>query len=90
MVFRVMREGDVLALMPSIPGTYEPHTCQSYARLGQHGPADYDLCIAASRPAEPEEFASLKRELESLGYVVAPVRCASPKMREARYQALKA
>lgn len=60
----------------------EPRTCiaffpgidagagliQSYEIIGQHGGADYVGCIKRTRPAKPEEYAGLLRELESIGY----------------------
>jgi hypothetical protein len=65
-VFRVFRDGDVLALFP-----YEDEGngfCSSYQHVGQHGLADYDACVNQTRPATPKEYSALKRELEQLGY----------------------
>lgn len=58
----------VLALFPEVShhGAY----CDSYEHVGQHGGADYDLCIAATRPATPAEYAALKAELEGRGYTL--------------------
>jgi len=42
--------------------------CQSYESIGQHGAADYMHCLSATKPATPKEYASLKKELESIGY----------------------
>jgi hypothetical protein len=66
-VFRVDRDGYVFALFPTIQATSEGH-CQSYQHVGQHGAADYHLCIACSRPATLSEYVPLKRELERIGY----------------------
>jgi hypothetical protein len=58
--------GDVIALFP-----YQKEyggRVMSYERVGQHGGADYSGVIECSRAAKPEEFASLARELESIGY----------------------
>lgn len=69
-VFRKFRnQGDIIALFP-----YEPWSgngdCASYQRIGQHGAADYNHCIDASVPATPDEYASLQRELEQIGYLL--------------------
>jgi hypothetical protein len=42
--------------------------CNSYMHIGGHGPADYAHIMACSRPAMPEEYAGMKRELESAPY----------------------
>lgn len=68
-IFRVWRNGGgVLALFPRLPGTRDLATCDSCEHVGQHGAATYVECIRASRPAWPKEYASLKRELEAIGY----------------------
>jgi len=59
---------DVYALFPGEAGTLDWRTCMSYQHVGQHSSADYAKCIRASRPATPEEYASLRRELESAPY----------------------
>jgi len=68
-VFRVWKgefEGDVIALFPDID---EGHgSCSSYMHVGQHSGADYRGVISITRPAKPSEYASLKRELENIGY----------------------
>ena len=66
-VFRVWKDtGEVIALFPAMqePG----YLCGSYARVGQHGAADYEGVVAQSRPATEEEYEDLHGELESLGY----------------------
>ena len=68
-VFRKFRQGeDIIALFPEEPGsTFKDH-CLSYQQTGQHSGADYDGCISASKPAKPEEYEPLKKELERIGY----------------------
>lgn len=39
-----------------------------YTHVGQHSAADYNFCIAKSRPATEQEYADLKKEMESIGY----------------------
>jgi hypothetical protein len=52
-----------------------PHECcdnkgnvTTYQHVGQHSAADYLHCIGTSRPATPEEYADLKKEMESMRY----------------------
>lgn len=64
-----MFQGEVLALFPAEASTVgKPQFCSSYAHLGQHSAADPQGVIAGSRPATPAEYASLKAELERIGY----------------------
>ncbi|MFA5323710.1 MAG: hypothetical protein WC373_13645 [Smithella sp.] len=56
---------DVFALMPEIPTDELGRYCACYQHIGQHGSADYHLCIRKSKPASPEEYAELKAELET-------------------------
>ena len=67
-IFRVWKDklGDVIALFPTVKEY--GHCCESYMRVGQHGAADYHHVIRSTRPAKEEEYTSLKKELESLGY----------------------
>lgn len=66
-IFRVWRKGGgVLALFPHIDAGRG--LCSSYEHIGQHSGADYALCIRATRPARPKEYADLKRELQGIGY----------------------
>jgi len=58
--------GGILALFPHIDeGNY---LCLSYEHIGQHGGADYRGCISITKPAKPEEYADLQKELENIGY----------------------
>ena len=69
-IFRKFSDGDIIALMPELPGNYNPYmTCESYMHIGQHGGASVDL-TNVTIPAKPEEYASLLSELESIGYNV--------------------
>ena len=58
-----------IAFFPTLPGDNDPYTCTSYARVGQHCSASkaYYLDLES---AKPEQFAPLKKELESVGYVL--------------------
>jgi hypothetical protein len=67
-VFRVWKAKPrtVLALFPSIDAGNG--RCQSYEHIGQHCAADYQGCIATSRPAQPVEYKELYEELTRIGY----------------------
>lgn len=67
-VFRIFKDdGSLVALFPN--EIADPHgNIMSYQHIGQHGAADYSYCIQKSRPARPEEYADLVRELQGLGY----------------------
>jgi hypothetical protein len=72
-VFRKWKDdGQVIALMPDEPFS-TPYDVTSYQHIGQHGSADYRVCVSATRPATPEEYAPLLRELEQIGYNVRPI-----------------
>ena len=81
--------GGILALFPEIPADIHGHHCQSYQHVGQHGGADYSLCIGKTAPAAPGEYADLKEELESIGYRLDVVDRITPAMVEARRQEAK-
>ena len=66
-IFRKWPEGDILALFPDLDHGYGG-ICVSYQHIGQHGGADYQHCIAATKPATPQEYAELASELTSIGY----------------------
>lgn len=76
-VFRFLNAGkgkywqrDLIALFPGETWTDRNRgkLCSSYIHIGQHCGADYAGIIKSSRPATPDEYASLKRELESSPY----------------------
>ena len=62
-------EREVIALFPELPGDNDPYsTCLSYQHVGQHGAAAVSL-MDVTRPATPEEYAPLMRELvAAVGY----------------------
>jgi hypothetical protein len=65
--FKKFKEsGEVIALFPYEPADVHGWMCMSYMHVGQHGGAA--LPPAGTVKATPEEYASLARELESLGY----------------------
>ena len=66
-IFRRWPDGKILALFPMDD---ENGYCSSYMHVGQHSEADYWMCVSATKPATPAEYADLKAELESIGYNV--------------------
>ena len=60
----------VIALFPElIEDKHNPRIIDSYMHIGQHRAADYAGIMQFSRAATPEEYQSLKDELESgFGY----------------------
>jgi len=68
-VFRKWKKsegGGILALFPL--EQERGYLCTSYEHIGQHGAADYVGCIMRTKSAKPEEYADLKKELESEPY----------------------
>lgn len=81
---------DVFALFPAIPATTTGRECQSYQHVGQHGAADYDLCIRKSRPAHRQEAANLLRELQKIGYKPKVIQRAGRRYLDQRLAAIRA
>ena len=77
-------DGEVVAVMPDIPFDYSGNVT-IYSHIGQHGAGDLDY-MRELEPASPEEYADLKRELESEPYGyrfrTAQADDASSEMRE--------
>ena len=78
--------GNVIALLPEWPGKVSDggYACDSYMHVGQHGAADPVGVVGDTVPATPAEYADLKTELESLGYVVRPRKRITHAMTERR------
>jgi len=85
-VFRKWPNGDVLALFPEVPANTRGNDCQSYAHVGQHSAADPAI-VYSTQPASPEEYAELKKELESIGYNLTVRHRITAKMHAARREA---
>ena len=65
-LFRADRRGKITAVFPYDPATLDPHTICCYSHVGQHSACTMGW-FRGTRPAEPEEYAELKRELENYG-----------------------
>lgn len=68
-VFRADRgkEPEVTAVFPCEPADLDGRYMSCYAHLGQHGSCGLEW-YSSTRPAKPEEYASLKAELEGAPY----------------------
>lgn len=68
-VFRQERrkDGHVTAVFPCEPFTTAGHTMSCYVHVGQHGECDRGW-YNKTRPARPDEYADLRKELESAPY----------------------
>lgn len=60
-------DGEVTAVFPTIPADNSGRLMTCYAHIGQHS-ACHPAWLRDTRPAKPEEYADLKRELESAPY----------------------
>lgn len=60
-----------------------PGRVMSYEHVGQHGEADYGLCLTRTRPATRSERAPLVRELQQLYGPIRIIR-RMPSWRAAR------
>ena len=83
-IFRMDREGIVFALFPELPSDTQGFFCTAYQHVGQHCGADFQGCIAQSRPAKADEYTALFNELERRGYHLQINRRATPVMHERR------
>lgn len=67
-IFRTFKSGEVIALFPE--ERLHLDLCKSYMHVGQHDSAEYNQVMSRTKPSCPEEIAPLKREIESLGYLL--------------------
>ena len=71
-IFRKFKDNvDIIALFPRISENYDySQFCSSYMHVGQHGTACVDL-NGITVLAKESEYIDLKKELESIGYVLS-------------------
>jgi hypothetical protein len=80
-VFRQF-SGEIVALFPyEAWDIHDGRYCASYAHIGQHSAADYGYVVNKSIPAQPEQYADLKSELEGIGYSLKVLKRVSVKKR---------
>lgn len=89
--FKSKDGGAPIAVFPCEPGNSNPNTCACYRHLGQHGYGDVAY-FGRLRLATEEEYAPLKRELETyLGaesYVLDVRKRSHPAYRKQRIEAI--
>src|SRR5450631_1711803 len=88
-IFRRDRNGTgITAVFPCIPADCAGNLMSCYAHIGQHGQAAH-AWFYACRPARPEEYEALKKELESApyGYRLKVYHRLMPWMNETRRKA---
>ena len=90
-IFRKFKDnGDIIALFPEYPTDINGRYCDSYMHIGQHGAADYAYLLRWTVPATPEEYAELKRELEThYDYEIEVYQRRTPQMRNAYRQQMR-
>ncbi len=66
-------KGTIFALLPHEVSDHSGNVT-SYQHLGQHSSADYQHCIAKSRPATESEYKDLKIEMECIGYNINVIK----------------
>lgn len=65
-VFRTDTSGDVTAVFPYEPASYDGYAMTCYVHLGQHASCSLEW-YRHTRAATPIEYANLKSELENYG-----------------------
>lgn len=87
-IFRKFKDGDIIALFPELPGDNKVSNCMSYMRIGQHGSKDANTYT--TKPAKPEEYQALYKELQAIGYRLKIVSRISYEMDQKRIKAIRA
>lgn len=89
-IFRKFKDGEVIALFPEYPTDLDGKYCDSYMHIGQHGSANYQGLLKDTVLATPEEYAELKRELEThYDYEIEVYQRRTPQMRNAYRQQMR-
>jgi len=83
-IFRTLKNGDVDAIFPSIPGNRDLNTCTVYSHIGQHSYGDLAYMIKKSRPSTESEYKDLYKELTNIGYNLNIVKRSTSKHRNQR------
>ena len=64
-IFRKFKEGDIIALFPSLPADMKYNNCTSYMHIGQHSAASINI-IGNTKPATQQEYKPLYDELVNI------------------------
>ena len=84
-IFRKFKNGDVIALFPTIQENPYP-CCLSYMHVGQHGAANYYELLKVTTPAAPAEYKDLQEELIMIGYTPVIYKRVTLTNRSKHYQ----
>ncbi len=77
-VFRKVKDGEIIALFPYIKET--KYFCLTYSHIGQHSGASYNFIIGKSKQANEAEYKELYNELtKSIGYNLDVIKRANYK-----------
>lgn len=80
-IFRAFESDGIVEVIALFPDHKEPNgCCSSYMHVGQHSPASYRGIVRSTRPAMPEQFAALEKELCALGYRLKIVKRVNRKV----------
>ncbi len=90
-VFRAYRKAphEVVALFPEVPADVSGVYLTVYEHVGQHGSGGQLVMNRLTNPAQPEQYAELKRELEGIGYVLDVHPAATNAMQKVRREAAR-
>jgi len=89
-VFRKFKDGTIIALFPYEFSDRNGYFCISYMHLGQHSSTDYTHVISKTKSVKEDEYNSLLRELESIGYNLIVIhKVTASKLYEARNKYLE-
>lgn len=86
-IFRRWPNGNIIALLPQLPGTNNAATCMSYERIGQHASCTPKSVVRGTKPAKSSDSKALFTELTLAGYRLTPAKrltMAQTKMRLAQ------
>ncbi len=67
-IFRKWKDGQIIALFPTVPSDCIGKYCESFMHIGQHSGADYWGVVEQTKPAKWGEYQALRNELESAPY----------------------
>ena len=66
-IFRKENNGDIIAAFPYVSYASN-YGVLYYCHIGQHGECKWSYFTGCTKPAKPEDYEDLKKELEGLGY----------------------
>ena len=87
-IFRRFRDGEIIAIFPTLPGTNSPDSCADYVHVGQHGHCDPHAVVGMTARAKPTEYAALFHELTAIGYRLKVIQRPSWAHRHIRQRAI--